>query len=228
MVILTRFFRLFPEPNFRTLKLLSRWTWRSLLGTALFDERTLLRRGVSVIKADDAEGSAQELLTHVPRTLPTELEFSLPKRFDARATESRLALLGMASLGPLDLRTTEPLDIAALIDGRSIASFRSVIPENDLLGHSPANRILLPGKGHARTELFEAAAKYDADKVFHSHGISGSAINALLNGNPDVFLRERAVIIEHIVREMSNRLAGWSLSDRPSMSYILEQTEHIP
>jgi hypothetical protein len=225
IVVLTRFFRLFAEPKPRTLQLLTRWTWRTLLSTSLFDERTLLRRGVAVIRDDDEEGSAQELLVLVPHTLPVDLEFVLPKRFDARAAESRLALLGMTSLHPIGFDDEQPIDVAALIEKRDIVAFRNIFPSNTLLAHSPANRILLPGFGSARKELMEAVSRIKEDTVFSSHGISSNAKKALMEGNFDTFLDERRITIEDAARQMGDRLAAWSRSDRPSIAYMLEQVE---
>jgi hypothetical protein len=63
LVVLTRFFGLYPEPKARTLELLTRWTWRTLLSTSFFDERTLLRHGVDAIREDGEEESPKNVET---------------------------------------------------------------------------------------------------------------------------------------------------------------------
>ena len=224
VIVLTRFFRLFPDPNYRTLRLLTRWTWRTLLATALFDERTLLRRGVSLIREGDAEGSVAELLKLVPHTLPSELQFDLPNRFDARAAESRLALLGMTSLCPLRIDDMNPVDVAALIEAQDVAAFRIIFPGDAPFAHSPANRILLPGTGSAKRELQELSSKIGGEMAFASHGITSSARAALEMGDAQTFLEVRKSVINNAVREMGDRLAGWSRPDRPTIAYILKQT----
>jgi hypothetical protein len=166
LVILTRFFGLYPEPKARTLELLTRWTWRTLLSTAFFDERTLLRHGVAAIVEGDEEGSMQRLLALVPRE--RRAPYVLPERFDPRAADSRLALLGLSSLGPLgplDLRGTSPIDVAALIEKNDIAALQ----------------------------------------------------------NMERFLSERKATIEEAVNRLGERLAAWERTDRPSISYLLEQ-----
>ena len=225
IIVLTRFFRLFPNPNYRTLHLLTRWTWRTLLATALFDERTLLRRGVSLMREGDAEGSVAELLKLVPHILPAELEFDLPNRFDARAAESRLALLGMTTLCPLRIDTLHRVDVASLIEEHDVAAFRIIIPGGDPSAQSPANRILLPGIGSAKKELLEVSERTDDEAVFASHGITSLAKAALKQGDVHTFLEQRRLEINSAVRTMGDRLAGWSRSDRPSISYMLTQTE---
>lgn len=222
LVVLTRFFHLFPDPNARTLQLLARWTWRTLLTTAFYDERTLLRRGVAGIRDDDPEGSVQQLLAFVPKSGPAE--FILPARFDARAAESRLALLGMASLNPITPDSRQPIDVAALIEQRDAGAFRSIIPRHVGLARSPANRILLPGSGSARKELLELNQRSDAE-FFSSHGISLHSVTALAKGNIDVFLQERKEAIEKAVQALSDRLAAWMQNDRPSLQYLLQQSD---
>lgn len=218
LVVLTRFFHLFPDPSARSAQLLARWTWRTLLTTALYDERTLLRRGVAVIDEDHEETSVQALLSLVPHDEPAD--FVLPARFDARAAESRIALLGMVSLKPVDLHDGRPVDVPALIEYRDASAFRSIIPKHAGLGRSPANRILLPGAGTARKELLEVGQECPAN-VCSSHAISGEAQAALLSGRADEFLQHRKDALEKAVRDLSHRLAAWGRNDRPSVRYIL-------
>jgi hypothetical protein len=221
LVVLTRFFHLFPQPGARSTELLARWTWRTLLATALYDERTLLRRGVAGIHENDEEGSVQELLSLVPPSAPAD--FILPSRMDARAAESRIALLGMASLKPLDLRDGRLIDVASLIEERDAAAFRSIIPSHAGLARSPANRILLPGPGSARKELLELREQNNAN-VLASHAISAEAQAALTAGKAEEFLHHRKADLEKAVRGLADRLAAWDRSDRPSLHYILANT----
>jgi hypothetical protein len=217
LVVLTRFFHLFPDPSARSAQLLARWTWRTLLTTAFYDERTLLRRGVAGIIEGDEEGSVQELLSLVPHSEPAD--FTLPKRFDARAAESRIALLGMASLNPLDL-DGRPIDVATLIENRDAAAFRSIIPSHEGLARSAANRILLPGPGSARKELLDLGEK-SYRELLASHAISAEAHAALSAGKAEEFLQHRESDLEAAVRNLAYRLAAWNRNDRPSLQYIL-------
>lgn len=219
LVVLTRFFHLFPDPGPRSAQLLARWTWRTLLTTAFYDERTLLRRGVAGIRENDEEGSIQELLSLLPHSEPAN--FVLPARFDARAAESRIALVGMASLHPLDLHEGHAVDVAALIEERDAAAFRSIVPSHPGLARSPANRILLPGPGSARRELLEISGTHT--KILASHAISAEAFAALAAGKIEEFLLHRKTCLEKAVLDLANRLAAWNRNDRPSLQYILAQ-----
>jgi len=226
LVVLTRFFALYPEPKTRTLTLLTRWVWRALLSANFYDERTLLRHGVAAIKDGDEEQSAQKLLTLVPKE--RRAEYVLPQRFDARAADTRIALLGMSSLGPLNPSDETSIDVAELIERDGVAAFRRILPTEGILGQSPANRILLPGSGAARKELVGHAARGVSDDALRSHALSTCAMESLLKGEIEPFLMERKRGIEEAVNLLGERMAAWSRTDRPSISYLLEQADAKP
>jgi hypothetical protein len=222
LVVLTRFFGLYPDPKTRTLDLLTRWTWRTLLSARFFDERTLLRHGVGAIREGDEEASVQRLLSLVPRD--RRAGYILPARFDARAADSRLALLGLSSLHPLDIKDESPVDVAASIKKNDVSAFRRILPTDDRLGSSPANRILLPSSGSARKELVDYAEKHGHDSaVLRSHALTPAAVTALINRDTEELVLERTTTIEEVVNRLGEKLAAWSRTDRPSISYLLQQ-----
>jgi hypothetical protein len=246
MAVLTRYFSLFPQPSERSLQLLARWTWRVLLGGALFDERTILRRGVLTLEAGSDEAQAQKLLHLVPNELSDQLKYQLPTRFDARAAESRLALLAMYSLRPM-LDTGVPVNLVELLTSRKKAGLRTIIPatasDSDLMT-SPANRILLPGARPTieQQALFEEDEEgqyqlgisyerllqldYLANEAFFaSHAIDGQAFLALQQGDADTFLQRRRDLLQKTVRNLGDRLAAWGQSDRMSIAQIVAETE---
>ncbi|NJK31594.1 MAG: DUF262 domain-containing protein [Deltaproteobacteria bacterium] len=220
--ILARFFRYHPDPKPRSLELLTRWTWRSFFATKSSDQRAFQQRGVLEID-DDEEQSVQRLLALLPRTEPHPL--ALTKTFDPRAAESRIALLGMVSLSPRALENAQPLDVAAMIEQSDRKAFRKILGHHGDLASSPANRIILPGTGIARSELLAhiEASQY-ADVVLRSHAISGKGSEALLSGDYERFLALREQTLTDVTIAFARRLAGWSRPDRPSIDYILEST----
>jgi hypothetical protein len=224
LVVLTRFFGVYAEPQARTLQLLTRWTWRALVNAPYYDERTVLRHGVAGIIENDEERSVRNVL----RTVPNEPRgpYIVPGRFDARAAESRLALLGMTSLSPRDLATGETVNVARLIEEKDVDAFRRILPAGGALGRGPANRVLMPGKGAARRELLDLAVREGSDSlVFRSHAIEPDAIQALVSGDDDAFLLQRKTAVESAVNNLAARLAAWSQRDRPSINYILAGAE---
>jgi hypothetical protein len=221
LFVLTRFFALFPAPAARTSTLLVRWTWRALLSPGLHGTLTFLRQALAAIEEGAEERSTQNLLALVPRTPTTS--YALPDRFDARGADSRLALLGLASLKPRALNGDDaPFDVAELVQG--VEAFRRIFPEDPAMDRSPANRILLPGSGAAHRELLERARNQGgAAPALWSHAVSPAAVEALLAGDHESFLAERKTSIEAAVHGLGTRLAAWSRSDRPSISYILRE-----
>ncbi|MCB9656966.1 MAG: DUF262 domain-containing protein [Polyangiales bacterium] len=213
--ILTRFFHLHPEPSARSLTLLSRWVWRTLLSDSPLDDRRFERTGVRIVSAHEEE-TVRQLLALVGKqpTVPT-----VPQRFDARAAESRLCVLALASLHPRDLVTAQPLDVAALIDSERTRAFRRLVGGKGQLQGSPANRALLPGAGIARSALSTTA--YDAT-VMASHAISEEAHHALRRGEVGTFLALREATLNAVLQPFTERMAAWTLSDRPSIDYLLQ------
>jgi hypothetical protein len=186
-----------------------------------------LRRGVSGILAGDEEASAQRLISTVPSDL--RAEYLLPDRFDARAADSRLALLGMASLNPRDLITGAPVDVPALVEASGVDAFRRILPTKAKFGKSPANRLLLSGHGAARREVLERAAMDSSySPVLRSHGIGPEATVFLLEGREEEFIGHRQSEVETAVRLLGVRLAAWTRTDRPSIAYILEHASEVP
>ena len=218
--VLTRFFRLHPEPSARSLELLTWWLWRCLLASDRVDDRTLQRRGISQLIADDEEKSVQVLLGLVPQLDPGE--FRIPERFDARAAASRLCLLGLASLHPRDLDTGLPIDVAALLETFDLEAFRSIITEGGEMTRSPANRIFLPGRQAGRPALLSRFGGLIRDEVvLRSHAVSPTALSSLIAGRSEDFLAERVRTIQAATQSLALRLTGWGRSDRPSLDYLL-------
>jgi hypothetical protein len=220
--VLTRFFGLYPRPNSRTINLLVRWTWRTLLGIKSVDERTLLRHCLDAIEGDEPERTMQKLLGEIPRT--KEAGFTLPQKFDARAADSRIILVALSSLHPLNLENGKLIDIADLVEEHDLNAFRKIVSVG--IEAIPANRVLLPPMNRGvREEFLDLINKEGADsKVLRSHCIDKNAAELLRHGKLDDFLSSRGKLLTEIVDSFGLRLAAWGESDRPSISYILQQT----
>jgi hypothetical protein len=225
LVVLARFFALHPEPNERCTTLLVRWVWRWFFSNDL-DDRALKRRGVAEIN-DDLEASVQRLLLLV-HSAPS-INFLAPGAFDARAAQSRLALLAMASSKPRRLgieatADTSEIDIAELIRRSDLAAFRPLFPLTGGLTSAPANRLLLPGHGAALGELQSFIRSHGIDHaILRSHLIWPDAAEAIVNDDMVTALDRRRSAVDDAVDELGERLAEWSYSDRPSLDYLLAQ-----
>lgn len=214
--ILARFFAVHPDPRPRSRTLLVRFLWRTLLSLGSFDERTLRRRAVNAI-SEDEESSLQALLGLLQERPDRGGSFVPPASFDARSARSRLALLALASLDPLDLRDGLPLDVAVCIERLKHQAFPRVFPSE----RAAANRLI-----HPPAKLRELLRGCDEeDPRLRSHAISPEAYRALEEGRSRDFVRHRSDTISATLVSLGDRLSGWSRGDRdrPSIEYLLAQ-----
>jgi hypothetical protein len=223
--VLTRFFLRFEEPSPRTRSLLARWFWRSVLGAGSFDDRTMRRRGIAAV-GDDEEKSTQALLRLVHKDRPRP--FELPEAFDGRADASRIALLALAHLGPCDLASGEPIDIAALLEERDKDVFVKILRRSGLRGdRSAANRILHP-RGASILRLLKERTFFLLfedyyDPILRTHAIDPQAAKLLDSGDLEGFLTQRSLTLTGEIGRFSERMAAWDHNDRPSVEYILAE-----
>lgn len=221
--VLTRFFVVHVNPSSRTRALLARWYWRTVLGAGAVDDRTLRRRGISAVGQDEEE-TVQALLGLLHKERPRRLD--LPAVFDARADDSRITLLALAHLHPLDLEKGEVIDVAAIIEKEDLGTFSRIVHRPALeLARSPANR-LLHSKVAQPLQLLRSRISADLeDPVLASHAIDSRAAHLLTAGDWQGFLARRAEILTEEVRNLTERMAAWDHSDRPSVDYLLRAAE---
>jgi hypothetical protein len=152
-----------------------------------------------------------------------------PNTFDARAAQSRLALLGMASrkprrLGLTAMIDTSEIDVAELIRQADLAAFRPLYPLVGGVTSRPENRLLLPGSDAAFEELRSFIRAQGIDHpVLTSHLIRPRAAQAILENNVVKALDDREEALNVEVDKLGDRLAEWGRSDRPSLDYLLAQ-----
>jgi hypothetical protein len=166
----------------------------------------------------------QKLLGEVPRTKGEN--FTLPKKFDARAADSRIVLVALSSLHPLNHEDGKLIDIASLVEEYDLNAFQKIIPIGTKVAQSSSNRILLPPISRGvRKELVELISREGLDsKILRSHCIDKNAANFLINRDLDEFLSCRGNLLKNTVDSFGSRLAAWGMSDRPSINFILQQT----
>lgn len=227
LTVLVRFFALHPEPNGRSLELLARWIWRGFLGDAFSnDRRSVARRGVAAIDPRDEEESVQRLLALVGKEREA---YVLPDDFDARSSESRLALLGLASLRPRDLRSGRMLDVAAHIEEHGAEPFGFISSSHSSrateLSRSPANRMIHPGSDLRALLVPLLEDGHRGKEVLASHAIDEDAAHALRRGDFELFLIMRAKAVQGAVLTLAERMARWEESDRPSIAHLLAEAE---
>ena len=220
LFVLTRFFAVHPQPNGRTLQILTRWSWRLFLTAGTYDERAVLRKGTRDIDSNE-EASAQRLINLLPKR--SVVPFEMPSSFDARAAATRVVLIALARRGPRNLETGALLDVARLVEDEQAHAFRPIVTGGAGLSaqKTPANRLIHPA-GRPVRRLIALRADRDAeDAVLASHFLDVASARRLAEGAPGDLLKIRKAALTASVDEMSRRLAGWARSDRPSISSLL-------
>lgn len=202
-----------PAPSARNRELLRRWLYRGAVSGLHRGDRIPYRRAMlSAARLDDENDAVQALLGQVPRELPAMP--AMPKRFVQRDALVRLYLLGIASLGPLDLVTVDPIDVAELADAASkLPRWMAPLGAPD---DSFASRFWLPPRREPLTtqELAEAPAE-----VLASHGFDAAGISALSRGDPQGARAERRRHIQATTRQMLLERCRFGEPDRRPLAY---------
>lgn len=221
--VLSRYFALHPEPSPRVRMLLTRWFWRTVLGAGAVNDRTLRRRGINAV-GPNGEISVQRLLSLLHKDARPR-DFELPAAFDARADDTRLALLALAHLEPKDIESGAPLDVAGLLEQEDKAAFVKIFEGRSIgLVSSPANRLIYPPGRPIRSVLSKRIKTPSrSPDVLVSHAIDAQAAALLAQEDAEGFLRARSEALTRHVRRFADRMAAWSASDRPSIDHVLQE-----
>ncbi len=233
LVVLTRFFAHFPEPNPRNRVLLRRWFWRAaLIGPSPFASswtnamRTLATR----ITANDEIGSIQQLLNN-----PLDQSLLPPTLtgFRTSSAASRIVLSALWALKPRSLLTGQPYDRQQLIEAiqpdatlagvakrilsrepenrRAWAANRILVLEaEDELPKSVADLLIAPPLGRD-------VAEHD---LFASHALDAKLVRALTEEDKTAFLDGRQQRIKQMVADFIERMAETRLEDTPPLDSL--------
>lgn len=234
LVVLTRFFAHFPEPEPRNRVLLRRWLWRAaLIGPAPFRASwtNAVRILATRITAGDEYGSVQRLLENpIDQALPPPGLTG----FRTNTAAGRIVLSALWSLKPRSLLTKDSKDS---YDRQQLsealhpdAPLASVVPR--ILAREPehqrpwaANRILvledeLPGT--VADLLVEPPLWRNGDQTafLGSHALDESLVEDLARRDKAAFLNGRQRLIEKAVKDFVGRMAETSLEDTPPLDSL--------
>lgn len=115
LLVLSRFFSLFPEPRERNLELLSRWFWRTTIGAddlGINGSQRDLRDMSRCIIRDEESKSVQRLLAAA--RLPHGVRVPELDVFRTTRSDSKAILAALWNLKPVDPQTGKPLNTEAL------------------------------------------------------------------------------------------------------------------
>jgi hypothetical protein len=208
--ILTRFFSLHPDPEPRNRNLLRRWVWRGSM--AWGRDVSALRQAVQDVDSDEL-GSVQRLLRGVEASEPSSVDLDAVQ-LNKAATKMNIALL--SSLAPRDLRDGDLVDVGALLEEEGPNALLAFVePASPQL----AGRLLHPDTDPSELPSLLREASPEARR---SHAIPDEAVDALVRGEPEGFLRMRAAHLQDRLDEERRRLAEPDADDRgPLQSLVI-------
>ncbi|HEU4733773.1 MAG TPA: DUF262 domain-containing protein [Kofleriaceae bacterium] len=238
LTVLSAYLERFPTPSTRARRLLTRWLWRGSASGELRGDGKGMRPALDAVRrSSNDEVAARDVLMTVTTQRPAWRE---GEPFNLRFARSRLAAIALVALRPHDLRTGEPLDVAALLAStedlpRPIIPHRptALSPEDAALYSSSGNRILHPAvdggsvlpillaaSKQAQAEPPQVASPVASPHVLVSHAISADALTALRKGDRSSFLRLRRDKVDAETRRLVDSHAEWDHPDRVSIAAL--------
>ena len=232
LVVLSRFFSHFPEPDPRNLELLRRWYWRAALigpSVAKGSATGAMRLLSGCVRPDDESTSVQALINAVdgkPYVLPD------PLRFRSNYSASHLMLCALWDIGPRNPDSGQPFtheDLAEQIGGSSTPNSacpelfpRSSLPET--LRSAIGNRVIAPGvppEGVQR--MLDSVVLFNdesASRLTRSSHLLPTAEEIMwLDASKSAELvRERTKDANRVVDDFLQRMMGEGFDDTPPLS----------
>ena len=221
LIVLARFFQLYPSPRPRSRALLARWVWRGAITGEHRAERIPVVRAILKGLAPDKgieEEAVQALLESVPRLRPAPN--LRPFRFGS--AQSRLELLALSALGPKNLVEGDALDAGLLLAEHGA---RAIVPlpggEDDPSGATTrtlANVLMHPPIGK---HVLLAALATATPAMLASHGLNSEAADALRHEDWRRMTAARHLELSSHVAMFLDAHARWDETDRPSLAGLL-------
>ncbi len=205
LVVLGAFFLKCPSPTIKQKEFLRRWFWVSSF-TCRFASGNPSKNNALVAEFRD-EVSQMNHPTSLKNMRLDGAAEPFPATFDMRSARVRALLLVLLSLKPKDnqgVEIPEPWKQISEHGPNSIGNIFATV-DDKYLASSPANRILridMKNRSLAKAWLLELqnASEDIRNKVLESHCIPKAAFPALINNNPDEFLRQRLEHMKQIER----------------------------
>lgn len=229
LLVLARFFHLFPSPAPRTRILLVRWLWREALSGRHTDSSHAHVAELQVGIRSNEHASIQHLLGRTERS-PTFPPAST--EWNGRSARARMCAVALYHLGAWDPETKNPMDVATLqliLSGRDLG--KAYV---DLLDVKKANR---GGAGNTRATvahrvLLAERGKTDAllnagPDVWSSHGLDPEAMAALCTGDREGFLARRGELLDRYFAKFFRERCASDESDRLAIAELVRRVDAV-
>lgn len=242
LVVLTRLFAHYQDIDERSLQLVRRWFWRTvLIGPEIFRGSTsgAVRALNRAVKPGDPEGAIQQLLELISRSAARVPDL---KRFRSNEAATKLVLCSWWSQEPRSLSTGEPFGSAELAlcidDARTpfdavqyVVSRYSVRRE---LSSWSANRILYPATEYELGPV-ESILTLPSDQrplkgpdwaaALATHSITHDMARAVEQGDVERFLTGRQEALECQLDTFLRQRCEWEFEDTPPLDSLVIDDE---
>jgi len=232
ILVLVRFFGLFPKPEARNLELLRRWFWISATKASELGysgSTTIVRSLAGYIVAGEENESVQRLLNAVGSS--NELELPRLDNFRTNYASSKIVLCAMWWSKPRNFVTGREIDtseIAGVLDGRDTPNDIAVemVAKARLgveLRLSAANRLIAPD-GDVQ-DLYDRIGsmatdpmRSDFSSVLESHLISDEMVSRIISRDWTGFIEDRENCLVQHLRRFLNVQMGVGFESTPPLS----------
>lgn len=242
LVVLTRLFAHYKDIDERSLHLVRRWFWRTVLvGPEIFRGSTsgAVRALNRAVRPDDLEGSIQRLLELIPESVARVPDL---KRFRSNEAATKLVLCSWWSQEPRSLTTGQPfekIELALSINEartpfdaiQYVVSRYSVRRE---LSPWSANRILYPAVEYEPDPVESILTLpperrplngLDWTTALASHNISLDMATAVEHGDVDTFLVTRQETLERQLGTFLRQRCEWEFENTPPLDSLVLDDE---
>lgn len=242
LVVLTRLFAHYEDLDERSVHLVRRWFWRTVLvGPEIFRGSTsgAVRALNRAVRPDDLEGSIQRLLELIPQTVARVPNL---KRFRSNEAATKLVLCSWWSQQPRSLTTGrlfDSVELALSIDEartpldaiQYVVSRYSVRRE---LSPWSANRILYPAMDYESGPMESILTLppeqrplngLDWTVALASHNMSLEMTAAVERGDVEAFLIARQEALERQLATFLQQRCEWEFENTPSLDSLVLDDE---
>ncbi|MEV5898349.1 DUF262 domain-containing protein [Nonomuraea fuscirosea] len=243
LVVMTRFFAHFPEPNLRNLQLLRRFYWRvAVSGPTVFKGSfTQMSRVLcALVIPGNEEGSVNGLIRSMDEATPV---IPNAERFRTNEAVGKIILCSWWALRPRSPITGTPYDtrdLTGLLSEQSTAALavhrfypRGISSRQQLWA---ANRLFVPSEDESADLLLESLPQQPLDvddrtwdAILASYCLDRVSVEHFNQGRREDFLLARQSEVSANLQSFLSRMAEWEYEDTPALDSLdLDELEDIP
>ncbi|RFU41437.1 DUF262 domain-containing protein [Actinomadura logoneensis] len=234
LVVLTRFFAHFPNPNERNLLLLRRFYWRvAVSGPTVFKGSfTQMSRVLcALVKPGDEEGSITGLINSMNEANPATPN---SERFRTNEAVGKIILCSWWALNPRSPVTGQIYDtreLTTLLSEQSTAALAvHRFYRHGLTGRQQlwaANRLFVPSETDSADTFLEGIAQQPLDmeddvweRVLISYCLDRTSVKLFSQGHKEPFLLRRQEAVTANLATFLARMAEWNYEDTPPLDSL--------